>query len=330
MESLEKVRQWFLRGDHEGPLETDFTARASDGGSERNGRNRASKQKEVTERNGLTEGNSLIERNGLIERSGESSGMGIEGERNREKLLGNGNDTTVLRRERNKVDSQLSGNKGNGEKRTEVAGIGRRRNTGLQRNEEEKPEAAKNGTGPNALLEWNEVKQTGVNQQGSDWESESLLFGKRPPRWDGSTHKAAHIAQIPVGSRHAAGDDNNVRDGQTRALFERGRVEGKTGNQERGGRSTQSRGSSALEDQVLGERRSQADTWQAGRWAEGSRARRSSDSKKARERLEKEVAEWMPDQTKVEMIECLLFDLPEMVESVKQLRSQLDKETAHV
>jgi hypothetical protein len=334
MESLEKVRQWFLRGDHEGPLETDFAARASDGGSERNGRNGATKRNEVIERNGLTEGNGLIERIG-------------EGERNREKKLNDGNEATILRRARNEVEGQLSGGKGNGKKRTEAAEIGRRRNTGLQRNEDGTMKVVRNGTGRNELLERYEVKHadpTGANQPGSDWECESLLFGKRPPRWDGSTHKAAHIAQIPLGSRHAAGDENNARDGQNRALPERVRVEEKTtkqGNEESGGRSTQGatrRGSSALEDQVLGvpgaaplaERPPQGDKWQAGRWATGSRAKRSNDSKRARERIEEEVAEWMPDQAKVEMIECLLFDLPEMVASVKQLRSQLDEETAHV
>lgn len=169
MESLEKVRQWFLRGDHEGPLETDFVARASAGGSEQYGRNGATKRNEVTERNGVKKENGLIERNGQIG----------EGEPNRKN--NDGNETKVSRRERSKVEGELSGGKGNGEERTEMAEIGRRRNTGLQRNEEEKPEAAKNGTGRNALLEWNEVKQTGVNQPGSDWESESLLFGKRPP-----------------------------------------------------------------------------------------------------------------------------------------------------
>ncbi|GAQ81811.1 hypothetical protein KFL_000910300 [Klebsormidium nitens] len=132
------------------------------------------------------------------------------------------------------------------------------------------------------------------------WEKESLLFGKRPPRWDASPSKAAHVAQVSEGR-----NETIARGPQpTRATFRDDKASEKVG--AKSGESGRARPS---------------DTWQTGKLTRGG-----GDVLRAREKLaeELEAGGWTPDRADVEMVDCLLFDLPEMVASVQHLRSQLE------
>lgn len=182
-------------------------------------------------------------------------------------------------------------------KRTELrrAGIdvkggegGSRRQVAFESKESERREVRSgNGIGRYS------VQQTEQNPPEAEyWETESLLFGKRPPRWDTSPYKAAHVAQVSETRNESRARELST----TRATFSNDKPTGPGGSLR--GRS--------------------GDTWQA--------TRGGGDLVRARERVaeELEAGGWSPDRADVEMVDCLLFDLPEMVASVQNFRSQLE------